>query len=105
MSTPPSETEHHDVTLSREEEWVVHHSLVDRVDDALDEESTPPSWTLSLVETVESNDETEQFTTAQIRRLTTLLTEYVDREETPSRDVEHGRAAIDRLDGVLESRG
>ncbi|ADD06280.1 uncharacterized protein Nmag_2724 [Natrialba magadii ATCC 43099] len=105
MSTPPSETEYHDVTLSREEEWVVHHSLVHRVDDALDEDSSPPSWTLSLVETVESNDDTEQFTTAQIRRLTTLLTEYVDREETPARDVEHGRAAIDRLDGVLESRG
>lgn len=99
MSTPPSETERHEITLSREEEWVVHHSLVDRVEEALDAETPPPSWTLELIETIESGDDTELFTGRQVRRLVTLLTEYVDRVDTPSRDVEYGRAVLDRLDG------
>ncbi|ELY99292.1 DUF7853 family protein [Natrialba asiatica] len=104
MSTPPSETERHEVTLSREEEWVVHHSLVARVDEALDEDASPPSQILTLVELVESNDNTGRFTQSQLQRLSTLLTDYLDREETPSRDVEFGRSVIDELDGVLETQ-
>ncbi|MFC4543837.1 hypothetical protein ACFO5R_18075 [Halosolutus amylolyticus] len=101
MSSTPQETETHEVTLSREEQWVVHHVLSTRVDDALDDDESPPDWTLELVETIESGAET--LTGYQARRLHDALGEYVDQDETPQQDVVHGSAVLTRLEEFLEA--
>ncbi|RQG88787.1 hypothetical protein EA462_10290 [Natrarchaeobius halalkaliphilus] len=103
MSSPPPETETHEVTLSIEEQWVVHHVLADRVDEALDAEKTPPSWTMSAFETIESDDDPETFTGRQIRNLSGELATYVDRDETPERDLVHGSAVLERFEDALPS--
>ncbi|WP_246998839.1 hypothetical protein [Halosolutus gelatinilyticus] len=100
MSSTPPETETHEVTLSREEQWVVHHVLSERVDAALDEDEAPPTWTLDLFETIEAGEKT--LTGAQARHLYDELTAYVNRDETPSEDVVHGSSVLSRLEELLE---
>ncbi|MFP8954677.1 hypothetical protein ACLI4Z_17170 [Natrialbaceae archaeon A-arb3/5] len=102
MSSPPPETETHEVTLSRAEQWVAHHVLANRVDDALDADESPPAWAVSLVETIES-DETNALTRQQLAELADELTHYLDREETPQQDAVHGSAVLERLEDALES--
>ncbi|MCW8173097.1 MULTISPECIES: hypothetical protein [Natrialba] len=104
MSSPPPETETHEVVLSREERWVVHHVVAIRVDDALDAEETPPAWAIDVFETIESDDEPETFTHRQIRRLADLLADYLDSEETPQQDLVHGSAVLERLEDVTGAR-
>ena len=101
MSSTPPETETYDVTLSREERWVVHHVLSNRVDDAIDDDESPPTWTIELFETIESGEET--LTGYQARCLHDELSEYVDRTGTPPQDVEHGSRTVTRLEELLES--
>ncbi|RQH00302.1 DUF7853 family protein [Natrarchaeobius oligotrophus] len=103
MSSPPPETETHEVTLSREEQWVVHHVLATLVDDALDDDETPPAWILEVFETIESEDEPETFTSRQVRRLSEELCEYLEEEETPQRDYVHGSAVLETLEDELGS--
>ena len=103
MSSPSSETETHEVTLSREEQWVVHHVLATQIDDALDENDTPPEWALEAVDTLESADETETFTGRQASELVDSLASYLD-GDAPERDRVHGAAVRDRLESALESR-
>ncbi|MDS0473410.1 hypothetical protein [Natrinema sp. 1APR25-10V2] len=104
MSSSPPETETYEVTLSRDEQWVVHHVLSNRLDDALDDEETPPEWVLEVLEAIETDDETERLTGHQADRVYDALAAYVDREETPDRDVGHGAAVLDRLEDVREAR-
>ncbi len=101
MSSTPPETETYEVTLSRDEQWVVHHVLSTRVDDAIDDEETPPEWAIELFEAIESDSET--FTDLQVRRLHDALETYLDREETPQQDVVHGSAVLDRLETLLDN--
>ncbi|WP_049922713.1 DUF7853 family protein [Halopiger djelfimassiliensis] len=102
MSSPPPETETYDVALSRNEAWVVHHVLSDRITAAIDDDETPPQWTLDLVAEIESSADTETITGRQARRLSDALTEYVDRAGTPQEDIEHAMAVRKRLEDVLE---
>ncbi|WP_265110248.1 hypothetical protein [Halosolutus halophilus] len=101
MSSTPPETETYDVTLSREEQWVVHHVLSERVDEAIDDDESPPTWTLELVETIESDSET--LTGYQARRLHDTLAEYVDRDATPRQDLVHGSTVLTRLAEILDA--
>ena len=100
MSSAPRETETYEITFSTDEQWVVHHVLSNRVDDAVDNEEQPPEWTVELFETIESD--TETITGYQAARLHDALETYLDREGTPQQDVEHGSAVLDRLEGILE---
>ncbi|ARS91661.1 hypothetical protein [Natrarchaeobaculum aegyptiacum] len=105
MSSPPPETETHEVPLSRDEQWVVHHVLVSRVDDAYDADESPPTWALEALETVEaidSDEQSETFTGRQTRELATLLEIYLD-GDVPERDAVHGSTVYDRLEATLES--
>ncbi|MEY7851616.1 hypothetical protein AB7C87_20725 [Natrarchaeobius sp. A-rgal3] len=104
MSSPPPETETHEIALSREERWVVHHVMAMRVDDALDAEQTPPAWAIDVFETIESDDEPETFTRRQIRRLTGELADYLDSEKTPQQDLVHGSAVLERLEDATSAR-
>ncbi|WP_254522259.1 hypothetical protein [Natrinema caseinilyticum] len=104
MSSSPPETETYEVTLSRDERWVVHYVVSNRLDDALDADETPPEWILEVLETVETGGETDRFTGTQADRLYDAVTAYVDREETPDRDVSDGSTVLDRLEDVRNAR-
>ncbi|MFP8957222.1 hypothetical protein ACLI4Y_10865 [Natrialbaceae archaeon A-CW3] len=71
MSTPPQEADRRTVDLSREQRWVVHHTLVHRADEYIDEDRTVPAWLIRLLETIEADGET--MTVRQGRNLATLL--------------------------------
>ncbi|OAQ51237.1 hypothetical protein HTG_18005 [Natrinema mahii] len=101
MSSSP-QTETYEVTLSRDEQWVAHHVLSNRFDEALDADETPPEWVLESLESIEADAET-RLTGTQADRLYTALTAYVDREDTPDGDVVHGSAVLDALEGVREA--
>ncbi|QSW97950.1 hypothetical protein [Haloterrigena alkaliphila] len=103
MSSPPPETETYEVTLSRDEQWVAHHVLADAIDEALDEDETPPTWAVELLEEIEDRNETDVLTGYQAQQLFDAMATYVDREETPERDVVHGSSVVDRLEDRLES--
>ena len=102
MSSPPPETETHDIEFSRDEQWIVHHALVTHVNDAIDDGDSPPSWAIDVLEAVESGDETETLTGYQARRLHEVVAEFVERSDTPEADVEHGSAALERLEATVD---
>jgi len=100
MSSSPPETETYEVTLSRTEQWVTHHALSNHLDAALDADENPPEWTLEVLETIEADGETERLTGSQADRLYTTLTTYVDREETPERDISDATTVLEQLEDV-----
>ncbi|MFA9503626.1 hypothetical protein ACERIM_12735 [Natrinema sp. H-ect1] len=100
MSSSP-QTETYEVTLSRDEQWVAHHVLSNRLDEALDGDETPPEWVLESIDAVEADGET-RLTGSQADRLYTALASYVDHEDAPERDVSHGAAVLETLEGVRE---
>lgn len=95
MSTPPQERETHTIALGREERWVVHHVLTDRIDDRIDDGETPPEWLLGLVERIEAGDGT--LTDRQARFLRDALRTYAEAEGTPPRDIELAATVAARL--------
>ncbi|MXV63464.1 hypothetical protein GS429_15655 [Natronorubrum sp. JWXQ-INN-674] len=103
MTSPQPETETHEVTLSRDEQWAVHAHLASIVDEALENDETPPTWALDLFDAVEDGDGTTVLTGSQARRLSDAMTSYVDCEESPDRDVIHGSNVVNRLEDCLES--
>jgi hypothetical protein len=100
MTSSPPATETYEVTLSRDEQWVVHHVLSIRLDEALEADDEPPEWVLELLETIETDGTTVRLTGTQADRLHGALTTYLAREETPPRDHSHGSAVLDRLEDV-----
>lgn len=98
MSSSPAETETHDVELSREERWIVHHVLTRRADDAIDDRRTPPDWLLATVETLESGG--SRLTGVQARKLHDLVSEYAS-DDAPERDVDPAIAVANRLEQTL----
>ncbi|SEW22735.1 DUF7853 family protein [Natrinema salifodinae] len=102
MTSSPPKTETYEVTLSRDEQWVVHYVLANRLDEALDADEAPPEWTVEVLETVEADGDTERLTDRQADRLYDALATYVDREETPDRDVDPGATVLGRLEDVRE---
>ncbi|WP_222916299.1 hypothetical protein [Natrinema sp. SYSU A 869] len=104
MSSSPPETETYEVTLSRDEQWVVHHVLANRLDEALDADERPPEWVLKAVETLETDGDTDRFTASQANRIYDALAAYVDHEETPDRDIDHGMVVLERLESVQDAQ-
>ncbi|RQG91064.1 DUF7853 family protein [Natrarchaeobius chitinivorans] len=103
MSSTPSEAETHEVALSREEQWVVHHVLAARVDDALDADETPPAWALAAFDAIESDENPETFTHRQVRRIANELSGYLDSETTPEQDLVHGSSVLERFEDRLHA--
>lgn len=95
MSTPSKERETYTIALGREERWVVHHVLTDRLDDRIDDGERPPEWLLDLVSRIEAGEET--LTGRQLRYLQDALRAYADSDGTPSRDVEPAATVAARL--------
>ena len=103
MSSSPPETETYEVTLSRDEQWVVHHVLSNRLDEAIDADEAPPEWVLEVFDTLETDGDTDRLTGYQADHIYTELSAYVDREETPDRDVDDGSAVLEQLEVVRET--
>ena len=99
--TSPQETETHDVTLSREERWIVHHVLTARADDVLDDGESPPEWMVDSFETLESGSET--FTRSQTRHLSDALQTYANEDETPGEDATLASSIADQFEAALEA--
>ena len=104
MSSPQPETETHEVTLSRDEQWVVHSVLASEIDGAIDDDESPAEWTLEALETLETAGDTAVFTAYQAQTLVDRLTSYLARVDTPEDDIVHGSAVVERLETRLESR-
>ncbi|ELY42926.1 DUF7853 family protein [Natronorubrum tibetense] len=104
MTSPQPETETYEVTLSNDEQWVVHALLANEIDDAIDENQTPPAWALELFDALEADDGTTVLTGYQAQRLVETMTAYVDAGATPEEDIVHGSAVAERLEDRLESR-
>ncbi|WP_121742159.1 DUF7853 family protein [Natronorubrum halophilum] len=104
MSSKPSEAETYEVTLSRDEQWVVHHLLATDIDEAIDNGEAAPAWALELFETIEAADETAVFTDYQAQQLSDAMTAYVTCEDAPEQDIVNGSSVVDRLEARLESR-
>ncbi|WP_436347441.1 DUF7853 family protein [Natronorubrum sp. FCH18a] len=104
MSYPQPETETHEITLSRDEQWVVHSVLASEIDEAIEDDETPPAWTLELFDALEAGDETTVLTGYQVQRLVDTMTVYLDSAETPEQDVVHGSTVVERLEECLEPR-
>lgn len=99
MSSSPPTTETYEVDLSRDEQWVVHDVVARRVDDAIDDENTPPTWALEVVETIESDGNT--FTREQVNRTYEIVTSYIETSETPDSEVNTGESVLDQFEGSL----
>ncbi|WP_226480825.1 hypothetical protein [Natrinema amylolyticum] len=104
MSSSPPETETYEVTLSRDERWVVHHVLANRFDEALDADERPAEWVLEAIETLEADGDTDRLTAAQADYIYDALAAYVDHEETPDRDIDHGAAVLESLEDVRDAQ-
>ena len=100
MSTPPQETDTYAVELTRPQQWVVHHVLTKRADEAIDACESPPRWLLETVDTVESGGTT--FTRRQARKLHDAVSSYAAADETPDRDREPANAVARRLANVVD---
>ncbi|WP_254810407.1 hypothetical protein [Natronosalvus amylolyticus] len=96
MSTPPQETETHTLALSHEQQWVVHHTLVATADEYLDDDEPVPPWLLTVLEGLESDEQT--VTDRQSRNLKALLED----RELPEADVPETRAVCATLEAILE---
>ena len=99
MSSTPKETETHDVDLTREQSWVVHHALVDRADDAIDDGDQPAPWLLDLVDRIESDEGT--ITARQARNLAEVLEAYVADEQTPETDLDPATTVSEELSALV----
>ena len=102
MTSPSSETETYEITLSIDEQWVVHAVLADAIDDAIDDGETPPTWATDLLESIEAGNGSETLTGYQARQLAEELTATLD-GDVPDADHVHGSNLLERLEQRLES--
>lgn len=85
------------LALSREEQWLLHHVMVDRMElEARSPEADPPSVDVyRIFDKLEAG--THWFTRRECRRLRDELEGYVGARDTPERDRPTARAILDRL--------
>ncbi|MFC4988923.1 hypothetical protein [Saliphagus infecundisoli] len=93
------------LSLSHEEQWLLHHLMLDRMElEARSPETDPPSMDVyRIFDKLEAG--THWFTRQECRRLRDELDRYVDARDTPDRDRPTARRLLDRLDGEGTPRG
>lgn len=104
MSTTATRRDRTRISMSRTEQWVVHHVMLAEVEARYDDDESPPWWALAVLEKLEDRPVTERddgdrsFTCYEAWRVRRALREYAESPDTPTEDV---TAAIDvarRLD-------
>lgn len=93
------------IDMSRAEQWVVHHVVLDAIEASYEARESPPWWALSVLEKLEDrpvrecdDDGGPTFSCYEAWRVRNALTAYAEAPETPTADV---TAAVDvarRLD-------
>ncbi len=85
------------LALSREEQWVLHHVMLDRMElEARSPEADAPSIEIYRVfKKLEAG--THRFTRRERRLLREELERYVEARDTPERDRPTARKLLDRL--------
>ena len=85
--------------LSREEQWIVHHVLLDRMEleaRAPVDAEPPPIEVFRIFEKIEAG--VEQFSPKELQHLAEELSRYTERSEAPSQD----RSTTQRLCSYLQ---
>ena len=86
------------VTLTREQRWVAHHVVLDRIEleaKAPGETGPPPIELFQVFEKLEAGE--PRLTSSERRYLCRELCRYVDAVSTPQRDEPVARSLIDSL--------
>jgi hypothetical protein len=101
MSSSPttSNTNLQHVDLSREQQWTLHHRMVDLLDDARDDSSPPPWWAMKVVEKLEADSFT--LTAFEAWRIRQDLQEYVEEAHDGEREV--ARDILGQLDAAFDA--
>ena len=85
------------LTLTREEEWVLHHLMLDRMElEARSTEPDPPSVDIYRIFDKLEGD-THWFTSRECRLLREKLGRYAEARDTPDRDRPTARRLLERL--------
>lgn len=113
MSTSASASTTDALNLERAEQWVLHHVMVEHVDQAYDESTSPPWWAVSVVGKLETGGAAgptpgtgvtldDRLTTFEAWRIRHALEEYVDDADVPEADADLARGIVEALDAKFE---
>lgn len=113
MSTTAHAAPTDGLDLSRAEQWVLHHVMVEHVDRAYEDDESPPWWAVSVagkLETVGAAGPTpgtgvtleDRLTTFEAWRVRQVLVEYAERTDVPDADAELAREIVASLDAEFE---
>ncbi|GAA0673238.1 hypothetical protein ACFQDG_10145 [Natronoarchaeum mannanilyticum] len=91
--------------MSRAEQWVVHHVMLQQVEAHREDGESPPWWAINAIEKLEDRPVEEStagtdrpFTCYEAWRLRRALSEYAEQPETPEDDVAAAVGLVRRLD-------
>lgn len=97
--TTPTDSRPVSIELSRAEQWVVHHVLLDSVGLARTGAEDPPECVLDILEKLESGD--HAFTPFELDHIRYACDVYIHAPATPERDRGIATAVVDRVDDAL----
>lgn len=94
--------------LSREEQWVLHHVLLDRIEletRAPADTDPPPLGVFQMFEKLDAHTDTEmqQFTPGELRCLREELRQYATESNIPERDQDVVTRLLSRVAEVVDS--
>ena len=87
------------VTLTREQRWVAHHVMLDRIEleaKAPGDTEPPPMEVFEVFEKLEAGE--PQFTSSERQYLCRELRRYADAVNTPERDEPVARSLLETLE-------
>ena len=96
MSTTARRRDVTRLDLTRAEQWVVHHVMLNEIERRRENDEAPPWWAIDVIEKLEDRPVPDgtgapsgerSFTCYEAWRLRRALAAYADRSETPDRDV------------------
>lgn len=100
MSTTTADTDAGALDLTRSEQWVLHHAMLQELEAAAAAEEPQPWWALAVLEQVEA-DGALALTCFEAWRVERSLRSYAS--DAPARDAEPARDIADRLDDAYGS--
>ena len=107
MSTTAKRRDTTRFEMSRGEQWVVHHVMLQEIEAHRENGESPPWWAIEVIEKLEdrpvvggeSTTSTERpFTCYEAWRIRRALADYAERAETPEDDVTDAVRLVRRLD-------
>jgi len=87
------------VELSQAQQWVLHHLMLERLDEARERYQDTPWWAVTVANKLERGN--FSFSTFEVWRLRQDLRRYID--EAPQRDAEEAESILAALETAFES--